>query len=314
MNNAKTPLMLLFMLILCMATVKAFALSYDDFFVVNATEKIQLIPFQQNTTAAICFENNCTLMTNHSGYYSISLTNHFRNDTLFIVYANDSNTLVNQTFTGTMKWRVPFTLDISLYKPNRSDSSVSELYKDDFTYIYMRFGSLNNYTNSFSFASMGFLDDAFSWVPYYKKSFTTKMDTKQSFWCNYIAGHCDITLYENGTYDLYVLKTKSKLSINYWEYEFIKPQNFEASFDTLLVNDFTIPKEEDGTMTLYASLWEVNKSQMLWNFFYYFIAAGIWLAVIIMIFCVAPMYAPQAIVGFTIGYLIILKIIGWLYL
>jgi hypothetical protein len=211
-----------------------------------------------------------------------------------------------------MHWRTPFYLDVYLYKENQSDTSTAQPYTDDFSYIYVRDSAGSTTTGSYNLATS--LDNMFSWMPFYVSTHTAPLDLTESFWCSYTAGHCQIKMYNNGTYDLYVMKNKIKPSINYWQYEFYKPQNTEHTFDTRLVQNLVIPKAESGSIKIYASLWEVNKAQVFWNAFYYIIVIGLWLAMVIAIFCFAPQYAAQAIIGFSVGYIIILKIIGWLWL
>ncbi len=214
--------------------------------------------------------------------------------------------------TTTIKIRIPFYYTVRLFKGgNYTNNDIGLMsYKNDFQYIYFSFYN----TSDLPLSDLRYIDRLFSWVPFYKDSFTHYDDvygvanTRDTFWSDYRDGQGTVKLYEccEHNYSIYILSTRLKgLS---WEYEFIKPQIEKFSYDSKIIKDFRPRVRENTTMDIYISAWEISKFNFTMNIVKWIVIICIWLTATFFI----TQASWKATVPFTIGYFTIIKMMGWL--
>jgi len=142
----------------------------------------------------------------------------------------------------------------------------TEAYCNEFQYIYLQ--NANTIYDG-TFKDMSYLDDWFGWMPYYKPTFSDVQDTEVSYWDKYENCEASIKLYEAGNYTVTLLSTD--VSGLAWNEEFIYPQFGSKLSKSEIVSDsdsMIIVEETNTTVSIYASMYEVNKFNFLANLGY----------------------------------------------
>ena len=191
----------------------------------------------------------------------------------FDMFASDFHNDIFYQESAVMLWRIPFYLTINLLKQQTNNDSElmwtnteTEAYCNEFQYIYLQ--NANTIYDG-TFKDMSYLDDWFGWMPYYKPTFSDVQDTEVSYWDKYENCEASIKLYEAGNYTVTLLSTD--VSGLAWNEEFIYPQFGSKLSKSEIVSDsdsMIIVEETNTTVSIYASMYEVNKFNFLANLGY----------------------------------------------
>ena len=299
-------------------------IDFNNFMTVGNSEEIKLY--------AYLYDERITSNSTYTGFLTMNGIEYEMNfdDNLDVFNINVSSVIEeNQDFqislrdqpcnfhiydfeNDTMKWRIPFYIDLYLWKKNGNDTTTIP-YKNEFAYIYLK-----NWNTSFTneIKDISYLDEMFSWVPLYGSIGSTKLpqviNYDEVFWAPYSNGKAKIKLYESGNYSMYIL-TQDIVSNITWSYEFIRPQTGYENYKgevTDKMNPLNIMSEEDQTFDIYFSMWEVNKMDILWDFGKWLILIVIWIVLIIVVvnFPGGTRAAPVV----AISYWALLKLLGWI--
>jgi len=298
-------------------------LSYDNFMTVDDVEEI--IAYQYVDDSLI--QNNDTyksLLTidgisynmsfdNTTKTYGINVTSGIEENTnIMVSLTNLSETETYISTNNVIKWRIPFYVDIYLWKKNGNLTTTTS-YKNEFAYIYLRNWN-TSYTNEIK--DISYLDDMFSWVPLYGSVSSTKLpksiNYNEVFWAPYSNGKASIKLYEKGNYSMFVLTQDIISNIN-WSYEFIRPQTGQENYKgeiTDKMNPLNIMNEEDQTFDVYFSMWEVNKMDLVWEFGKWILLIVVWICLIFVVATIPG--GSQAAPIIAVSYWVVIKLFGWI--
>lgn len=210
--------------------------------------------------------------------------------------------------TATIKIRPAFYFTLRFYKGSNMTSGVdASPYKNEFQYVYMRFyNDSTSWTDSTIFRDMSYLDRMFRWLPFYEDSFTATSDDVLSFWAHYNNGEARIKLYEAPqNYSIYLM-TDDTYGMT-WTDEFTRPQLQDFSWKSEAIPKLRVTTGEDTTLRIYLSRWEAQKFLFLMNMGYYAIVFIGW--IIIMMVAGSHM-GWKAMIGVTIGYMTLMRLIG----
>lgn len=234
------------------------------------------------------------------------ISNNESDETIFLFKANSqSYQCINATYTT--KFREAFYYTFHLYQgSNITESADTKPYKNDFQYLYLRFyNTSTSWTDSTMFKDMSYLDRIFKGMPFYKQSFNVEFDDTLTFWSRYNNGEARIKLYEAPmNYSLQVM-TDDTYGLE-WTDEFTKPQLQDYSWSSTILYKFRVDEVESKTIGVYLSRWEINKFLFLMNIGYWILILVIWFVLMLLI----SRAGIGAVIGFTLIYLTIAKLIG----
>ena len=267
---------------------------------VNLTEEIRLYynNITDDKTAEIEFSGVNYTMSNTSYYYYISVTSEVEEDVNFTIYINTTPTGTIFNRNSTMRWRIPFYVEIFLYMyDGNSNSSLSSPYKNDFQYMYLQNETTKlgkHWLNSDLNFEMKALDRfLWKWTGY---PYNDSIDTSLAFWSNYNNGKAKIKLYEMGNYSISLITSRVKSSRG-WNYEFVFPQlNLNDDYFSKVVI-LEIQDEIDQVYEIFIDRFELSwfkfSMNIMWNLMYIIL----WIALVILTAVVSQDGKTTAIVA-----------------
>lgn len=231
---------------------------------------------------------------NHTSFTQTTINDTRINETInFMFDALAVESAIVDVHTGTLKFRIPYYLNITLI------DNYNTSFNPIFNYIYLQnSSSTTNYadigTTLGNILSFGLLSN------------TNSLDQTLTFWSEMNENNkATIKLYEKGNYSINLLTLKT-FQPNAWDdYEFIKPQYTDQDINTRLTSDLIITKETDSEVLIQASEYELNKAGLIINWVKIII-----FLVIAIIGIIIAFYTPNPIVAISILITIILPTIA----
>ena len=232
--------------------------------------------------------------------------------TLFINFnvsaSSPSYTCLNGS--GLIKFYVPYYLTFHFYKAKDQTSTDVVQYKNEFQYVVIQNFSQSNKMNTFT--DLYYLDNWFGWMPFYTKGKLARAkNTDISFWAQYEDGAAVVKAYGPGNFSINMLT--SNIRGFSWDEEFTFPQYDPNWKLTRLSTGIIIQNDSSRTIDVYATLWEVNKWRLARDGAFYIIGIVIYFVILILMLS-AGVNNWKAIVGYTIGFVVLLKSLGWVWL
>jgi len=208
--------------------------------------------------------NDVAISKNVSGYVELSNNNTFNDldEDFTIEFYYKSGEDVHHPIHANFKFRIPFYIDIDLYKSNASDVSEVERHVNDFNYVYMKKnnGSVNNIPSTNQINS--FFSSTLGWMPGIEILYPSVVSNDEVHWAKYQEGTSKIKLYEAGDYGIYILGLS--IAGMDWSYEFVKPQYSDIVVDSKVVN-INITEESNSSIKVFADRWEYDKFGVVKN-------------------------------------------------
>jgi hypothetical protein len=281
--NTKTAVLALVILALCSAFAFADELQYNYYFEVNESSPIRLVTNTTGVNASLDINGSVYQMTDGADYFSISLSNPIKDDVPFYVYKYNytnytvgnvsyNNITILNNLTGTMRFRIPFNVQVQIFKKGSTRGNATVPFKDDFQYVYIQKITGEKVSSASQIKmSTGWFNSAIGLTP-------KTLDTKLSLWGDYSDGSATIKVYESGNYSLNLETTKTKSSIP-WAYEFYYPQSLGAHYSQNIAN-LEIPTEQAQDFKVYATAYEIDSAKMLMNLVYTVIIVLVFFALI----------------------------------
>jgi len=247
---------------------------------------------------------------NNTQHWYLSLIEEsIEQDYLFTIYIVADNISLSCSYDNYLYFREPFYVSLTFYKTNNTDT---EIWKNDFHYAYMREVSLVKTYNS-QLGDISYLEDAFSWMPFYGEignyeKLTKITDTVETFWSPYTDGEAIIKLYEAGNYSVGIIGL-DRIGDFRWNYEFIKPQGDDVKYDTMIIGkleSLDINNETNQSYKVIMTAWEANMFGVIANIFKYILFGILWAIGVFFIFKADAKYA----IPFTIFFWGLIKMVG----
>lgn len=216
----------------------------------------------------------------------------------YIISYYDEDSIPIQEYTGTLKFRIPFYVDVSLY------TTKNETLDTKFDYVYLRKNGRTTINPNYVYDVIRILSLSTA-VPF-------KADYTETHWAHVVGSTAHIKLYETGNYAI-TLQTMKTYKAG-WKYEFIKPQYTNLIVETTLDKAVRFDVKNDTQVDIQLSGYEANKSQFVWNKIKWFFFILINIIIIIVAFMSGPEMA-WALVGIGILdvlFLIVNALMTWL--
>lgn len=220
----------------------------------------------------------------------------------FMISLLSSETEVAETYSGTLKFREPYIVNISLY--NEKNESL----KTSFDYVYLK--KIPN-SNSASLSESGSaltesMYTASKILTLGAFDFDKEIDYSEVFWGVVNSDVASIKLYETGNYSITLLTVKT-FKEDGWNYEFIKPQYTDSRVETTLDDKVLLDEKTPTKVKILLSEFEANKAGFIFNLIKWGVAVGI----LLLCFVVAVMSRSWVMVSAVVPFWIALvKLFG----
>jgi hypothetical protein len=293
----------------------------------SPTDRVYLYNFPYwiavNDTEAVYVSNYDTTTSNYaeitlaggnaSNMTYISGTNVFRayvsstqeEDVAFNVQIKSSSGTLLATMNDTLRFRIPFTVELLFYKNKNSTSTSEEPYDNEFQYatFYYNPGDTYSYTLEAS-GSTSWLNKIGRLFPYYKdvgSDNEVRVTDEIYLFGRLNDGVAEITMYENGTYNLHTVNAPIYGGLTAF-YEFGRPiANGDIEYNTAVVDNIRVGVESDASYSVFISAWDVYKWNMLMNMGQIILVLVLWGVLVLLISFVTTVWLPNDMRGQAFG-------------
>lgn len=209
--------------------------------------------------------------------------------------------------TGTLRFRVPFTVTMNFFKNKNTTNTDVEAYDNEFQYgvlVYHEPG-VRQVSYELEVPNTNKVLNAIGGLfPYYRElETTTTTPVTQSIYLSARLddGTAEFDLYNNGTYTLYTFNTDMYGGLTPL-YEFGKPvRNGQTEFRSTVADDVVVGTESDATYSVFISAWEVYKWHVLKNFLKIVACLLAWAILVMGISYAATFWLPLDMRGQAFG-------------
>lgn len=301
----KKSFLLLLIVLLSVSFVSAYYLKYPYYMGTGETESIRVYGDTSVLNySIISFNGSDYNMTDSVTYWNIYVSSGVEENQNFSIYL--SNQTINKTdnntyllnVNGTMRFRSPFYVTITLYESGNNETTYSALYKNEFQYLFLQ--PRNTLSGSSwmdsELITFSFMD---KWLgKLFDYEVPTTIDTSLSFWGKYDTGSTQIKLYEPGNYSMNLESIKVTGS-DLWDEEFIYPQYTESQFynEILLLNIDKINQSID----IFIDRFEISSFRFTMNIVWNLLVWFIWLVLVIVVGLVSKDVRGTLVVAVVLG-------------
>jgi len=207
----------------------------------------------------------------------------------------------------TLKIREPFYYTFKFYRSTINTGNftyATDQYVNDFQYVVLQFADYRPQ----AFRTTNYLNNFGNLFPFYKP-INVANDATLSFWAEYQNGQAVVKLYEHQIYSINLLSYKMK-GIT-WSNEFVYPQYSSERYLSTLEKGLDVNKIENITVTAIVSKWEINKVEAFNNLMYWIVVIGVYFLILWAMVSFGNYVNPGAIIGMTLGYFTIMKLLNF---